>query len=42
MAQCLNDANPEARLNGRKAFSIWQEVAPGAAETLFRVLDYSI
>lgn len=30
--QSLTDANPEARLNGRRAFLVWQKLAPHDAD----------
>ena len=33
--QCVADANPEARKNGRKSFLVWQKLAPDNAKNLF-------
>lgn len=37
---CVSDANSESRQNGRKAFLIWQKLAPENAQNLFSILDY--
>ena len=37
--QCVSDANGECRLNGRKAFLIWQKLAPENAHSLFLRFD---
>ena len=41
LQQCLQDAAPEARQNGRKAFLIWQKLAPENAQNLFAMVDYT-
>lgn len=42
MQQCLTDANPEARQNGRRAFLLWQRISPCEAEQLYKGLDYAV
>jgi hypothetical protein len=38
--QCAENANPEARQNGRRSFLVWQQVSPRNAEALYQKLDY--
>ena len=38
--QCVQDANSEARLNGRKSYFVWSKLAPENAQSLFTRFDY--
>jgi hypothetical protein len=38
--QCVQDANSEARLNGRKSYFVWGKLAPDNAQSLFQRFDY--
>jgi hypothetical protein len=42
LQQCLSDANPEARLNGKRAFLEWFKISPHTADNLFKMLDYTM
>jgi hypothetical protein len=38
----LSDANPEARLNGKRAFLEWFKISPNTADNVFKMLDYTM
>ncbi len=38
----ITDANPEARMRGRRAFLSWYSQCPNSAENLYKILDYSV
>lgn len=42
MHAAITDANPEARMRGRRAFLSWYSQSPNAADNLYKILDYSV
>lgn len=42
MHLALTDANPEARMKGRRAFLSWYSQSPNQADNLYKILDYSV